>query len=70
MAELTGDEFYKAVDRGVREAVALALMEHKRLGHTIVVEQDGKIVHIPPEEIPDQSAVLADLAKVDHSQND
>ena len=44
-----GDE----VDIAMRRAVREALIEHKKLGHTIVVWQDGKIVKLPPEEIPD-----------------
>ena len=33
------------------EGVQRALAEHKRLGQSIVVERDGQIVEIPPEEI-------------------
>jgi hypothetical protein len=33
------------------EGVQRALAEHKRMGRSIVVERDGQIVEIPPEEI-------------------
>ena len=39
------------VDRAAREAVRAALLRHKRLGESIVVWRDGRVVEIPPEEI-------------------
>jgi len=39
----------RAVQRAVREALAM----HKALGHPIATWRDGKVVWIPPEEIPD-----------------
>jgi hypothetical protein len=35
-----------------QRAVREALREHRLLGHSIVVWQDGKVVHLPPEQIP------------------
>ena len=35
----------------LREAVAEALAEHKRLGNPIAVWRNGRAVWIPPEEI-------------------
>lgn len=37
--------------RAVSEGVQQARREHKQAGRPIVVERDGKIVLIPPEEI-------------------
>ncbi|MBK7878106.1 MAG: hypothetical protein IPJ77_20805 [Planctomycetes bacterium] len=37
-----------ALAKGVRKA----LLEHKKLGHSIAVWQDGKVVVLPPEAIP------------------
>lgn len=37
----------EAIKRGVREA----LLRHKKLGQSIVIWRDGKVVWIPPEEI-------------------
>lgn len=43
--------FLEAVDRAMYEGVQRALAEHKRMGRSIVVERDGQIVEIPPEDI-------------------
>lgn len=40
------------MDRVMRAAVREALLVHKKLGHSIVVERDGKIVTLTGEEIP------------------
>ena len=34
-----------------REAVAHAIERHRRLGESIVIWRDGKVVIVPPEEI-------------------
>ena len=36
----------------MQRAVRQALREHKLLGHSIVVWQDGRVVDLPPEQIP------------------
>jgi hypothetical protein len=41
-----------AVEAAVRAAVHDALLMHKRLGNPVVTWQDGKVVWIPPDEIP------------------
>jgi hypothetical protein len=43
------------VDALVDEAIALAIEEHRRLGNPIAVWRDGRVVWIPPEEIPPYS---------------
>lgn len=40
------------IDRALVNAVREALVVHKRLGHPIAAWRDGKVVWIPPEEIP------------------
>ncbi len=42
-----GKPIHDAMTRGIRRALAI----HKRLGHSIVVWRDGKVVWIPAEEI-------------------
>jgi hypothetical protein len=42
-----------AILADMRRAVREALLQHKRDGMPVVVWQDGKVVWIPPEEIPD-----------------
>ena len=46
----------------VREAVRQAIEDHARTGDPIVIWRDGKVVHVPPEEIP---ALLASYAEPD-----
>jgi hypothetical protein len=44
--------FHQKIDAGVQAGIDLALEEHRRMGRSIVVWQDGKVVTIPPEDIP------------------
>jgi len=41
------------LDYLAKEAVYDALDQHKRLGQSVVVWQDGQIVTLAPEDIPD-----------------
>ena len=41
------------IDEALEEAVRAAREVHKALGNPIAVWEDGKVVRIPPEEIPD-----------------
>jgi len=41
----------KAIERILQAAVRETLSMHKRLGHSIAVWKDGKVVIVPPEEI-------------------
>jgi len=36
----------------LRRAVGEALLRHKKLGHPICVWRDGRVVWIPPDQIP------------------
>ncbi|MGI4790721.1 MAG: hypothetical protein ACRYFS_17970 [Janthinobacterium lividum] len=40
------------LDYLAKEAVRDALREHKRLGQSVAVWQDGKVVILAPEDIP------------------
>ncbi len=42
----------KEVEAIFRRAVRQALLQHKKLGHSVAAWQDGKIAVIPPEQIP------------------
>ncbi len=47
---------WRKVDKGAKEGVALALEEHYRMGRSIVVWQDGKVVWLKPEQYKDRIA--------------
>ena len=40
------------LDYLAKEAVRNALRQHKRLGQSVVIWQDGKVVSVAPENIP------------------
>jgi hypothetical protein len=42
-----------AIQRAMESAVREAVLRHKRLGQSIFVWRDGRVVEIPPEEIPE-----------------
>jgi len=50
------EAIWEKVDRGAKEGVALALEEHYRMGRSIVVWRDGKVVWLKPEEYKDSIA--------------
>lgn len=39
----------------IKKAVAEAIAEHKRMGHSIAVWEGGKVKIIPPDEIKDNT---------------
>jgi hypothetical protein len=45
----TAEQIEAAMNKGIRQA----LRRHKLLGESIAVSQDGKVVILSPEEIPD-----------------
>jgi hypothetical protein len=42
----------KAVERAIQESVREALLAHKRAGQAVAGWRDGRVVWVPPEEIP------------------
>ena len=40
---------------GVKESVARALERHKKLGESVAVWKDGKVVMLTPSQIPSRS---------------
>jgi len=41
-----------AIDKALALAVQDALWRHKQLGNPVAIWRDGKVVWIPPEQIP------------------
>ena len=46
------DKLSSQIDTGVKLAIAKALEKHRKLGESISVWQDGKVVTLTAEEIP------------------
>jgi len=44
------EQLRQKIDAGVKEGVAVALEEHYRMGRSIVVWRDEKVVTLKPEE--------------------
>jgi hypothetical protein len=44
-------EYGEAIEKVLRQAVDQALLTHRRLGNSIAVWENGKVVIIPPERI-------------------
>ncbi|MEK0193465.1 MAG: hypothetical protein EAZ78_12980 [Oscillatoriales cyanobacterium] len=45
-------KLYEKIDAGVKAAIAEAIEKHRRLGQSISVWRDGKIVTLTAAEIP------------------
>ena len=56
----------EAIDLAMKEAVREALLEHKRLGHDIVVWRDGKVVTLTADEIAVRETATAPLSDEGH----
>jgi hypothetical protein len=51
MSETETKELKQKIEAGVKAAIAVALAEHKRQGHSIAIWRDGAVVIVPPQEI-------------------
>ncbi len=40
------------IDRALQKAIREALLRHRQAGHPVSAWRDGKIIWIPPEDIP------------------
>lgn len=56
----------REVTRRFAAAVRDALREHKRASNPVAVWQDGKVVMVPPEEIPDAAESMDESADAPH----
>lgn len=54
MTTVEKEELRRKIEKGVKFSIAAALDEHKRMGRSIAVWQDGRVVIVPPEEITPQ----------------
>jgi hypothetical protein len=49
------------IEAALRSAVRGALRDHKRAGNPIAVWRDGRVVWLPPEEIPEDVPASPEL---------
>ena len=42
-----------AIDHALKQAVRDALLRHKRLGESVIISRGGKLMKLPPDQIPD-----------------
>lgn len=47
------------VEAAIRQAVQEALQQHKRLGNPVASWENGQVVWIPPEQIPESTGDAA-----------
>jgi uncharacterized protein (DUF2249 family) len=52
MTETTLTELHQKIDTGVKAAIAEAIERHRRLGESISLLKDGKIVTLTADQIP------------------
>ncbi|MCY4243927.1 MAG: hypothetical protein OXU41_01305 [Gammaproteobacteria bacterium] len=62
---LDKNDFFAVVDHIAPRAIAREIYRHKIAGRGIVVERDGKVVHLKPEEIEVDEALLRDPSDSD-----
>lgn len=50
-------QLQQKIDAGVKQAIAQALEKHRKLGESITILQDGKIVTLTAENIPTKEVI-------------
>ncbi|MEC4892564.1 MAG: hypothetical protein SAQ54_06015 [Oscillatoria sp. PMC 1050.18] len=54
--EISPTELHQKIDAGVKNAIAKAIERHRRLGESISIWQDGKVVTLTADQIPPLSS--------------
>ncbi|NET88390.1 MAG: hypothetical protein F6K45_09895 [Kamptonema sp. SIO1D9] len=54
--EIPVGELHQKIDAGVKSAIAKAIERHRRLGESISIWQDGKVVTLTADQIPPLSS--------------
>jgi hypothetical protein len=52
MSEHELNHLHRKIDAGVQKAVSEAIETHRKLGQSIAIWQDGKVVILPCDRIP------------------
>ncbi|MBW4676746.1 MAG: hypothetical protein KME52_22875 [Desmonostoc geniculatum HA4340-LM1] len=53
-------EIHQKIDAGVKAAIAKAIERHRRLGESISIWQDGKVVTLTADQIPPLNLTVSD----------
>ncbi|MFN6540247.1 MAG: hypothetical protein RM021_028405 [Nostoc sp. EkiNYC01] len=53
-------EIHQKIDAGVKAAIAKAIERHRRLGESVSVWQDGKVVTLTADQIPPLDLTVSD----------
>lgn len=52
MSEYQLSELHQKIHQGVQKAIADAIEKHRKLGESISILQDGKVITLKADEIP------------------
>lgn len=52
MTEQEAKTLHEKIDAGVKAAIAQAIERHRKLGQSISIMQDGKLITLTAEQIP------------------
>lgn len=50
--QITLTELHQKIDAGVKIAIAKAIEKHRKLGESISIWQDGKVITLTADQIP------------------
>jgi hypothetical protein len=57
---------HQLITESVKEGISQALSRHRKLGESIAVWQDGKVVILTGDEIPDVESTAKDMLPEEH----
>ncbi|CCQ59220.1 hypothetical protein [Crocosphaera watsonii] len=57
------DKLSEQIDTGVKTAIRKAIERHRRLGESISILKDGKVVTLTSDQIPQSSQIKTERAR-------
>lgn len=57
------DKLSEQIDTGVKTAIRKAIERHRRLGESISILKDGKVVTLTSDQIPQSSQIKTESAR-------
>lgn len=52
MSENQLNHLHQQIDNGVKKAISEAIEKHRKLGESVAIWENGKVVILPPDRIP------------------